>query len=294
MKKKIAKTITGIILLIMLMIMLIITIYMLMDIESKAPEEIEIDCNLETEQFIGRKVFILTPKNTQKTNKVILYLHGGSYVAETSSDHWNFLEKVVNDTGATIILPDYPLTPKYTYKDVFTMITPLYKEIIEEVDINNLILMGDSAGGGMSLALAERMGEENIQMPNKTILISPWLDVRLQNPEIDEVQKRDKELSKETLKLAGIAYAGEDGINSYLVNPIDGNLSKLKNLTILTGTNDILNPDIHVLQERAKQANVNIDIKEYEQAGHIWIINNNSSEELVQKGYEDLINLVNK
>ena len=294
MKKKIAKTITGIILLIMLMIMLIITIYMLIEIESKAPEEIEIDCNLETEQFIGRKVFILTPKNTQKTNKVILYLHGGSYVAETSSDHWNFLEKVVNDTGATIILPDYPLTPKYTYKDVFTMITPLYKEIIEEVDINNLILMGDSAGGGMALALAERMGEENIQMPNKTILISPWLDVRLQNPEIDEVQKRDKELSKETLKLAGVAYAGEDGIDSYLVNPIDGNLSKLKNITILTGTNDILNPDVHVLQEKAKQIGVNIEIKEYESAGHIWIINNNSSEELVQKGYEDLINLVNE
>lgn len=294
MKKKIAKTITGIILLIMLMIMLIITIYMLMDIESKAPEEIEIDCNLEIEQFIGRKVFILTPKNTQKINKVILYLHGGSYVAETSSDHWNFLEKVVNDTGATIILPDYPLTPKYTYKDVFTMITPLYKEIIEEVDINNLILMGDSAGGGMSLALAERIGEENIQIPSKTILISPWLDIRLQNPEIDEVQKRDKELSKETLKLAGVAYAGEDGIDSYLVNPIDGNLSKLKNVTILTGTNDILNPDVHVLQEKAKQIGVNIEIKEYESAGHIWIINNNSSEELVQKGYNDLIKLVNE
>ena len=294
MKKKIAKTITGIILLIMLMIMLIITIYMLMDIESKAPEEIEIDCNLETEQFIGRKVFILTPKNTQKTNKVILYLHGGSYVAETSNDHWRFLEKVVNDTGATIILPDYPLTPKYTYKDVFTMITPLYKEIIEEVDINNLILMGDSAGGGMALALAERIGEENIQMPSKTILISPWLDIRLQNPEIDEVQKRDKELSKETLKLAGVAYAGEDGIDSYLVNPIDGNLSKLKNVTILTGTNDILNPDVHVLQEKAKQIGVNIEIKEYESAGHIWIINNNSSEELVQKGYNDLIKLVNE
>lgn len=294
MKKKIAKTITGIILLIMLMIMLIITIYMLMDIESKAPEEIEIDCNLETEQFIGRKVFILTPKNTQKINKVILYLHGGSYVAETSNDHWRFLEKVVNDTGATIILPDYPLTPKYTYKDVFTMITPLYKEIIEEVDINNLILMGDSAGGGMALALAERIGEENIQIPSKTILISPWLDIRLQNPEIDEVQKRDKELSKETLKLAGVAYAGEDGIDSYLVNPIDGNLSKLKNITILTGTNDILNPDVHVLQEKAKQIGVNIEIKEYESAGHIWIINNNSSEELVQKGYDDLIKLVNE
>lgn len=294
MKKKIAKTIVGIILLIIALIMLVIAFFMLMDIESRAPEEIKIDCNIEIEEFIGRKVFIITPKNTQKTNKVILYLHGGSYVAETSNNHWEFLEKIVNDTGVTVILPDYPLTPKYTYKDVFAMITPLYKEIIEEVDVNNLILMGDSAGGGMALALLERIGEENVVLPSKTVLISPWVDVRLENPKIDEVQKRDTDLNKDSLKLAGVAYAGEDGMNNYLVNPIDGDLSKLKNVTILTGTNDILNPDIDILQEKAKKVNVDIEVKEYEGAGHIWIINNNSSEELAQKGYNDLINLINE
>lgn len=289
MKKKIAKTIIGIIILIIAIIMLIITFFLIMDIESKAPEEVQIDCNLETEEFIGRKVFIITPKNEQKSEKVILYLHGGSYVAETSSNHWKFLEKLVKDTNATIILPDYPLTPKYTYKDVFTMITPLYKEIIEEVPTNNLILMGDSAGGGMSLALLERLSEENVEMPYKTILISPWLDVRLENPEIDNVQKYDKELNKESLKIAGIAYAGKDGIDSYLVNPIDGDLSKLKNITIFTGTYDILNPDVHVLDEKAKKVNVSLEIKEYEGAEHIWFINNNSGKELEEAGYQDLL-----
>lgn len=289
MKKKIAKTIIGIIILIIAIIMLIISFFLIMDIESKAPEEVQIDCNLETEEFIGRKVFIITPKNEQKSEKVILYLHGGSYVAETSSNHWKFLEKLVKDTNATIILPDYPLTPKYTYKDVFTMITPLYKEIIEEVSTNNLILMGDSAGGGMSLALLERLSEENVEMPYKTILISPWLDVRLENPEIDNVQKYDKDLNKESLKIAGIAYAGKDGIDSYLVNPIDGDLSKLKNITIFTGTYDILNPDVHVLDEKAKKVNVSLEIKEYEGAGHIWFINNNSGKELEEAGYQDLL-----
>ena len=289
MKKKIAKTIIGIIILIIAIIMLIISFFLIMDIESKAPEEVQIDCNLETEEFIGRKVFIITPKNEQKSEKVILYLHGGSYVAETSSNHWKFLERLVKGTNATIILPDYPLTPKYTYKDVFTMITPLYKEIIEEVSTNNLILMGDSAGGGMSLALLERLSEENVEMPYKTILISPWLDVRLENPEIDNVQKYDKDLNKESLKIAGIAYAGKDGIDSYLVNPIDGDLSKLKNVTIFTGTYDILNPDVHVLDEKANEVNVSLEIKEYEGAEHIWFINNNSGKELEEAGYQDLL-----
>lgn len=241
---------------------------------------------------MGRNIFIVTPQNREKSNIKILYFHGGSYVAEATKQHWDFIEKIVNDTGATVILPDYPLTPKYNYKDVFKMVVPLYKEIIDKVNTENLIIMGDSAGGGLGLALEERVGKENLPMPSKTILISPWLDVRLTNPEIEEVQKRDKQLNKETLKLAGIAYAGEDGINNYLVNPIDGDLSKLKNVTILTGTDDILNPDVHKLKEKAEKVGVPIEVKEYEQAGHIWLIEKNSSQEIEEKGYQEIMSLL--
>lgn len=269
----------------------IIAYYMIVDIQSKVPKEIEKNCKITTEQFMGRNIFIITPKNKEKTNIKILYFHGGSYVAEATRKHWKFIEQLANDTGATVILPDYPLTPKYTYKDVFKMVVPLYKEIIEKVDTKNLILMGDSAGAGLGLALEEKIGQENLEMPAKTILISPWLDVRLTNPKIDEVQKNDKYLNKDTLKIAGVAYAGEDGINNYLVNPIDGELSKLKNIIILTGTYDILNPDVHKLKEKAEKENVGneITIKEYEQANHIWIIEKNNSQELIEKGYKDVI-----
>ena len=264
---------------------------MIVDIQSKVPKEIEKNCKITTEQFMGRNIFIITPKNKEKTNIKILYFHGGSYVAEATRKHWEFVEKLANDTGATVILPDYPLTPKYTYKDVFKMVVPLYKEIIEKVDTKNLILMGDSAGAGLGLALEEKIGQENLEMPAKTILISPWLDVRLTNPKIDEVQKNDKYLNKDTLKIAGVAYAGEDGIDNHLVNPIDGELSKLKNIIILTGTYDILNPDVHKLKEKAEKENVEneITIKEYEQANNIWIIEKNSSQELIEKGYKDVI-----
>lgn len=292
MKKKILKTIISMFLLVLLIAMLVIAYYLIIDIETKAPQEVENTCNIEIEQFMGRKIFVVTPKNREKTNIKILYFHGGSYVAEATKEHWDFIQNIVNDTGATVILPDYPLTPKYTYKDVFKMVVPLYKEIIEKVDTDDLILMGDSAGGGIGLALEERIGKEELPMPSKTILISPWLDVRLTNPEIDEVQKNDTELNKETLKLAGIVYASDDGIDSYLVNPIDGDLSELKNVTILTGTYDILNPDVYKLQERAKQVGVDIQVKEYEKAGHIWIIERNSSEELIDKGYKDILELL--
>ena len=67
-----------------------------------------------------------------------------------------------------------------------------------------LIIMGDSAGGGLSLALLEKISQEDIKMPKKTILISPWLDVRMDNPKIEQVKEQDKKLNKEALKILGI------------------------------------------------------------------------------------------
>jgi len=293
---KITKIIIVILLLIICIILFIMGYYILIDIETKIPEDAQEKLNIETKEYENRKVFKIKPKeeNNVKSETVIIYFHGGAYMAEATKMHWDFIEKIIYNTGATIIMPDYPLAPRYNYKDVFNMVEPLYKEIIKEVDTKNLIVMGDSAGGGIALALLQKIGKEDIKMPSKTILISPWLDVRLMNPKIDKVQKRDTQLNKDILKLAGIAYAGIDGIDNYLVNPIDGDLSKIRNITILIGTDDILNPDTHILKSRAEKVNVNIEIIEYENAKHIWLIEKNSEIELINKGYEDIIDLIEK
>lgn len=298
MKEKIIKITVILIVLAILTSASTIAYFMLAEIETNIlPDESTYTCNIEQREFMNRNVFILTPKNVEKTDMVILYFHGGSYMAEITNEHWNFLEKVINNTGATVILPDYPLSPKHNYKDVFNMVEPLYNEIVSKIDQDNFAVMGDSAGGGLALALEEKVSSENSEyiLPKKTILISPWLDVRLENSKIDEVQKLDKDLNKDTLKLAGIAYAGKDGIGSYLVNPIDGDLSKLNNITIFTGTNDILNPDVHVLEEKAKSQGVTINVKEYEGASHIWILKDNEEEkELIEQGFNDLIEILKK
>ena len=294
MKSKIIKLINGLFLIVIGIIIFICSYYMIVDIQTQVPEDMKITCNIKKERFMGRNIFVITPKDNKTDQKKILYFHGGSYFAEATKQHWKFIQNIVNTTKSTVILPDYPLAPKYTYKDVFQMVIPLYKEVIEKVDANDLILMGDSAGGGITLALEEKISQDNIQIPNKTILISPWLDVRLTNPKIEEVEKKDKKLNKEALKLAGIAYASEDGMDSYLVNPIDGDLSKLKNITILIGTNDILNPDVYKLKEKAQNSGVEIDVKEYKEASHIWVIDEDSSQELVNQGYNDIINLINE
>ncbi len=265
------------------------------DVKARVPGYMKDEYNISEEEVENRPVYTITPKNGVTNELVIMYVHGGSYVGNLEKEHWKTCSDIINQLGCTIIVPDYPLTPKYNYKDTISMMETLYKQLIEKIDPSNFIVMGDSAGGGLSLALLEKVGEENIQMPNQTILISPWLDVRLNNPEIEEVEPNDPELNKSALKIAGENYAGKDGIDSYLVNPIDGPLDKLKNVSIFTGTNDILNPDIKILQERAKEVGTEINVYETEGATHVWLLykyKDEKNDPLVQEPYKQMIELL--
>lgn len=270
----------------------IITTFFVVDIQAKPPITTILKYKVTEEKYGERKVFIINSKE-HINNKYILYLHGGAYVLEATYKHWQFLEDIVDETGMTLILPDYPLAPKNTYKDVFNMIVPLYKEIIEKVGKENVILMGDSAGGGMALGLLQKIGEEDASMPSKTILLSPWLDVTMKNPKIEEIEKIDPVLLKEGLKATGKAYAGEDGMESFLVNPILGPVNKLENITIYTGTYDMLNPDVHILMEKAKAEGINIDLREKAKAIHIWMTHvENKNVYAAKETFEDIVKLL--
>lgn len=280
--------------LLIVMSVFLILPFFIIDIQAKAPISAKIQYDIKEEQFKGRKVFLITSKkNKSNNNKYILYLHGGAYVMEATYKHWQFLEEIVDETGMTLILPDYPLTPKNTYKAVFNMIEPLYTEIIEKVGKEKLVLMGDSAGGGIALGLVQKLGEDGKKMPSKTILLSPWLDVRMINPEIDEKEKVDPVLIKEALIIAGKKYAGEDGLTNFLVNPILGPIDKLENITIYTGTYDMLNPDVHKFVDRLKKANIKYDLREKEKAIHIWMTHiENKNVYAARETFNDIVNLL--
>lgn len=265
------------------------------DIKARVPGYVKKEYNLSKYEVENRPVYVMEPKEGVTNDLVIMYVHGGSYVADLEKEHWKTCGDIINQLGCTIILPDYPLTPKYNYKDTINMMEALYKKVIQQVEPSNLVVMGDSAGGGLALALVEKMGEENIAMPNQTILISPWLDVRMNNPKIAEIEENDPMLNKAALKLAGENYAGKGGIDSYLVNPADGPLDKLQNVSIFTGTYDILNTDVEVLKERAEKVGTKINVYETEKATHIWLLykyKDKGNDPLVQEPYNQMIELL--
>ena len=226
---------------------------------------------ITSSQVNGRNCFTLQSKRLRdKTH--ILYLHGGGYIFGINKMHWNFLLQLAQKLQCTIIVPDYPLAPANTHKDVFAMLQNIYEELVAKVGASNIVFIGDSAGGGMALALAQKLLAEKLEQPAQIILLSPWLDLSLGNPEIAALEAVDPILGRWDLEMAGNAYAGNADRDNYLLSPINGELSGLAEISIFTGTKDILLADAKKLYLIANEKGIKINYFEYQDMLHDWLL----------------------
>ncbi|HKS10472.1 MAG TPA: alpha/beta hydrolase [Pyrinomonadaceae bacterium] len=219
----------------------------------------------------GHLVWTIAPKENGGSRRII-YLHGGAYINSFASQHWEFMSKLVDALGCTVTAPNYPHAPEFHVHDVFEFLLPLYLELASEVRSENVTLMGDSSGGGISLALAQRLREDGLPQPGNVVLLSPWLDATLSHPEIPVIDRIDPFLGVDGLKYAGAAYARDVDAKSYLVSPVYGSFRDLAPVTVFIGTRDVFLPDCRKLRERAAVEGVMIDYREYELMVHNWML----------------------
>lgn len=236
----------------------------------KPPKTVLQSCDVH-EFFVSEKpVFRLKPKEGSKLPRHVLYLHGGAYVQGFTAFHWKFLAHLVKTTGCIITAPDYPLAPEHTYRQAFDMVLALYRQMMNEV--GGIILMGDSAGGGFALALAQQAREESLPQPRDIILLSPWLDITLDNPEISALEAEDHFLEKESLQQAGKLYAGDRDPDHYLLSPIYGSMEGLGRISLFIGTREMLLPDARKLKKLVQSKGMDINYYEYPDMFHDWMI----------------------
>lgn len=238
---------------------------------SKVPKILDPKIQVEQTQILGRNIFLLSEEEKEERG-IILYLHGGCYTNGLYPPHWNYVTKLVKECNYNVIVPDYPLAPEATYQDSFSMAEILYQQIQEKYKKEQIVFMGDSAGGGFALALAQKLAQEKKEGPSKIILFSPWLDISLTNPAIKAFDKKDPFLSVEALKLAGKSYANELELTNYLVSPLYGTVQDLGKISIFIGTNDILCADTRKFKLLCDEKNVEIDYYEYPEMLHDFML----------------------
>jgi acetyl esterase/lipase len=240
----------------------------------------------ESEQN-GRKVWSVSPIEN-KTDLIILYLHGGAYISNLRAEHWSLIDKLISKTGAAIIVPDYPLAPEAGCKETYDFIEELFKGMITEYPSNRIVVMGDSAGGGLALGFAQQLRDQNKKQPDQIIIFSPWLDITMCNPLLERLDKEDNLLSIAGLKSAGQKYAADLDLKDFRVSPVYGDLTGLCRISVFTGTRDILNADSRKLKQLMKDHNISFNYFEYHGMFHDWVIITSLKESI------DVINKVDK
>ena len=186
--------------------------------------------------------------------------------------HWQLFDKLIEATGATIVVHDYPLVPHYTQKEAFELTDKVYENLLAKYKTETKYFIGDSAGAGLALAFAQLLRNEGRPLPNQIILSAPWLDVTLENPEVMKIDKDDKMLGINGLQMAGKAYAGELDTKNYRVSPIYGDFNDLPKISLFIGTHDLFWADAKKLKSKLEKESINFNYYEYPKMFHNWWI----------------------
>ncbi|HVK86523.1 MAG TPA: alpha/beta hydrolase [Kofleriaceae bacterium] len=215
----------------------------------------------------GSRVFTLTPK-TNASSWHIVYLHGGCFVNELDVPHWDMVEALIDATGATVVVPVYPLAPEHTASRTFAMLDALYAELSTRVGAEHVVLSGDSAGGNLALVATLRARANGQPLPARIILFSPWVDLTLSNPQVKRLQLDEPMLRWWDMVEQGRWWAGDTERRDPYLSPVFADLRGLPPVDIYQGTRDILWPDSRVLRDRIQSVGGRVTLYETDGGFH--------------------------
>ncbi len=192
--------------------------------------------------FEGVPVVRFRPRK-RLANKRMLYFHGGAYVDDASALHFHFIDSLIKEYPMEVYMPIYPKTPTHTATEVIEVLAGLVPAL-PPFDI----VAGDSAGGGLALAVTSMLHLK----PEHLILISPWLSISLTHPGIEQVIPTDPLLNREYLREIGRIYKGELEWDDPRVSPVHAELDERIRVSVFSGTHEIFFPDIRDFAQRMK------------------------------------------
>ena len=164
---------------------------------------------------------------------------------------------------------DYRLAPEHPFPAALDDAVSLYVHLLDSgIAPDQIIIGGDSAGGGLALALSVRLSELGMASPRGLLLLSPWLDLTMES-HTDELQKGDPMLDGASLLQSALFYSGGD-LTSPLVSPLYADVAGLAPTLVFVSTTEILIGDSRRFADKARAAAVEVRLIEREGLIHVW------------------------
>jgi acetyl esterase/lipase len=205
----------------------------------------------------------------------LLYLHGGGYIACSPRTHRAITGGLAH-RGLRVYAPDYRLAPEHPYPAALEDSLAAFDALRARVT-GPLLVGGDSAGGGLALALLmalrdRRAGNPASAQPDGAILFSPWTDLTGESPTIAQNAGRDHMFPGPGMEQMAALYAGSRPLNHPRVSPLHGDFSGLPPLFLMVGESEILLNDSRGAAEKAKAAGVPTQLQIWPDVPHVWPI----------------------
>jgi len=203
--------------------------------------------------------------------QVLLYLHGGGYNAGSCVTHRDLAARLCLASGVRVLLIDYRLAPEHPFPAAVDDAVAAYRWLLAQPFWpEQIVIGGDSSGGGLALATMLWLREHAITLPAAGILISPWLDLALTGASIDSRAKIDPLVSREGLLLAAAYYLGAADPKTPLASPLYAKLHSLPPMLVQVGDDEVLLSDSTRLAEQASAAGVEVALEVWDGMWHVW------------------------
>ncbi|MDY6825114.1 MAG: alpha/beta hydrolase [Thermodesulfobacteriota bacterium] len=207
-------------------------------------------------------------------NRVMVYFHGGAYAAGSMNTHRNLCGRLAKATAMTVLMVDYRLAPENPFPAALEDAVAVYRWLISDHGMasDNLVMAGDSAGGGLTLAALLKLKEDGDRLPRAAVCMSPWTDLALTGDSIKTRADDDPFIIADAIgKFAGLYLNVADPKNP-LASPLYGDLSGLPPLLIQVGERECLLDDSRRLAEKAEAAGVPVKLEVWEGMVHVFQI----------------------
>lgn len=232
---------------------------------AKIPEGVEI----KPQTIEGIPAEWLIPRGAD-LYKVILYVHGGGYVAGSCNDHRGFISKFARNTGVINLMYEYRLAPEHPYPAALEDSVSVYKWLLQSgFKPENILVAGESAGGGLTLALLLAFKDRGIPMPVAAVAISPWTDLTCSSESYQTKNKVSLAPLNSWLVFSR-HYVGGHKADNPLISPLYGDLKGLPPLFINAGMDDELYEDGEKFSLKAKEAGVEVTFRKGDGQVHCY------------------------
>lgn len=220
----------------------------------------------------GLEAARFTPKKSKYAHKIVLYLHGGGYTCGSIKSHSGLIGKIALETGIPHLAINYRLAPEHTYPAALDDALKAYAWLLEKEHFNpnDIIIMGDSAGGGLTLSALLKIKATDMPLPLTAVVISPWTDLTMSGDSALSNPEKDPILDVNKAKEWGQWYAGDTSLEDPYVSPLFGDLSGLPPILIQVGTEEILLSDSIRFAAFAAMKDSDVTLMVEEDMSHVW------------------------